>query len=110
MELGMSHPHDLASINDVNKLVNSKPLARLIEVNKIIFFMIFFHKDDIRMMGRKLYLTDILINMSLHITLARSVFTRCQIRVRFKRPDKMRLIGKIALVSYFGQRKISMMN
>src|SRR5688572_15366249 len=52
MELGMSHPHDLASINDVNKLVNSKPLARLIETNKVIFFMIFFYKDDIHMMQK----------------------------------------------------------
>ena len=41
MELGISVHHDLASTKDVYRLVNSKPLARLIEANKIIFFMIF---------------------------------------------------------------------
>src|SRR5436190_19059939 len=48
MELGISLPHDLASTKEVNRLVNSKPLARLIDTNKIIFFMIFFCKDGLR--------------------------------------------------------------
>ena len=65
MELGISLPHDLASTKEVNRLVNSKPLARLIDANKIIFFMIFFYKDGFNAGGGKLYLTDILIDMTL---------------------------------------------
>ena len=48
IELGRSVPQDLESIKEVYRLANRRPLATVIDANRIIFFMIFFCKDGFR--------------------------------------------------------------
>ena len=58
-------------------------------------FMIFSAKMA-STLCRKLYLTDILIDMSFHKALTGFVFSGRHVRVSLKRFDKMRLIGEMA--------------
>ena len=60
--------------------------------------------------GGKLYLTDILVDMTLYITLAFFIVSRCHVSECLKRFDKMRLIREMALISDFSQRQIGIMD
>ena len=59
---------------------------------------------------RKLYLTDIVVHMTLNKAFAAFVFTGRHVCVVPKRLNKMRLIREITLVGNFCEREISMMN
>lgn len=58
----------------------------------------------------KLYLTDILVDMTLYITLAFFVVSGCHVREGPERFNKMRLIREMTLIGDFSQRQVRMMD
>src|SRR2546423_986935 len=98
MEFGMSLPQDFASINEVYRLVNSSPLVKLIDRNRIKIFMCIFSAKMIAVLHAKLYLTDIFQDVTFHIAFIPTVFSGRKLGISFKCFDKMRLIRKMALI------------